>query len=201
MTGRALAFMPRLRKPLMSVEQRTMFSSIKQSNHSSPPTRPTHLSAFKKKLRVLSSANVVLGHFISIIRCAFPIVFYEIIMVTYMVFLSIHSCLSDDLQSRGFRELPWIRYVTYGELQTLRLVGGRKRNSPGVTGLQLCDTHRLGKRRISSLEVRRIITSNTALSTCYIVPTSFRKLLLPLSPLQGPAKPGTVTHILWISHC
>lgn len=97
----------------MSFEQRTVYSLIKQSNHSSPPTRPAHLSAFKK-LRVLSRANVVLGHLISIICCAFPIVFYEMctIMGTYMVFLSIHSRFLGDIQSRGFGELLWIRYVT-----------------------------------------------------------------------------------------
>lgn len=34
------------------------------------------------------------------------------VMGTYMVFLSIHSRFSGDVQSRGFGELLWIRYVT-----------------------------------------------------------------------------------------
>ena len=45
-----------------------------------------------------------------------------------------------------------------GELQALRLVVEvGKRNSAGVLGLQSCDTNRLGKTWISSLEVKKIV--------------------------------------------
>lgn len=44
---RALEFMSRIRKPLASFEQKTVFSSVKQSNYRSGSTRPARLNAFK----------------------------------------------------------------------------------------------------------------------------------------------------------
>lgn len=81
-----------------------------------------------------------------------------------------------------------------GELQALKWVGeSGKRNAPGVLGLQMYDTHRVGKRWMWSLEVPRIITNNTVLSTGHV--SSSRQPPGLLSPVQAPANPGTVSHV------
>ena len=56
---RALEFMSRIRKPLANFEQKTVFSSVKQSNYRSGSTSPARLDVFQKKVRGLSRVKVV----------------------------------------------------------------------------------------------------------------------------------------------